>query len=159
MSKSQNQLTLEEGQFWETLAASLTVPDTADTTDAQLAALEEKSKYIARSYLWRSTPPTDETYTDSQEVLEAMGVPCLDAGPHEAEGLASSLVLHGQADFVATEDTVCPRAAPSRRPQSDADSPVGRARVRRDDAAQHHKPARGATRGLWRGRARGARLV
>ena len=42
-----------------------------------------------------------------KEIIRAMGVPCVETdGPFEAEALAASIVIHGQADFVASEDTV-----------------------------------------------------
>jgi flap endonuclease-1 len=38
-----------------------------------------------------------------------MGIPCIDAiGAIEGEALASSMVLGGLADYVASEDTVGP---------------------------------------------------
>jgi flap endonuclease-1 len=44
---------------------------------------------------------------EAREILEAMGVPCFQVqGEHEGEGVASSLVLQGMADYVVSEDTV-----------------------------------------------------
>ncbi|KAG2134858.1 PIN domain-like protein [Suillus clintonianus] len=97
MSRSQLQMTIEEGQIWDTLADA---PETALTT------LAEKSGVISESYARRSNPPTVQTYEESKEILRAMGVPCIESeGPFEAEALASSLVIHGIADYVASEDT------------------------------------------------------
>jgi flap endonuclease-1 len=63
---------------------------------------------MVQSLLRRSNPPTEITYEESKSVLHAMGVPCIEStGPYEAEALASSLVLNGCADYVASEDTVC----------------------------------------------------
>ncbi|KAA1472047.1 PIN domain-like protein [Dentipellis sp. KUC8613] len=98
MSKTQQQLTQAEGAFWAALAQG---------TDATApAALATRSSLLVQSYARRSNAPTPETYTESHTILRAMGVPCIETtGPYEAEGLASALVLHGLADYVATEDT------------------------------------------------------
>lgn len=97
MSRSQLQMTIEEGQIWDTFADA---PETALTT------LAEKSDVLSESYARRSSPPTTQTYEESKEILRAMGVPCIESeGPFEAEALASSLVIHGMADYVASEDT------------------------------------------------------
>jgi flap endonuclease-1 len=108
MSKTQYQLTIEEGKLWE----KLTDPDEAVDNDesptaAILASLREKSSFMVQSYHRRNNPPTETTYKESKNILQAMGVPCIDStGPYEAEALASSLVLNGCADYVASEDTV-----------------------------------------------------
>ena len=108
MSKTQYQLTLEEGKLWE----KLTDPDEAvdhdeSPTMAVLASLREKSSFMVQSYHRRNNPPTEITYEESKNILHAMGVPCIEStGPYEAEALASSLVLNGCADYVASEDTV-----------------------------------------------------
>jgi flap endonuclease-1 len=108
MSKTQYQLTLEEGKLWE----KLTDPDEAvdfdeSPTVAILASLREKSSFMVESYHRRNNPPTEITYEESKNILHAMGVPCIEStGPYEAEALASSLVLNGFADYVASEDTV-----------------------------------------------------
>ncbi|KAG0704908.1 PIN domain-like protein [Suillus ampliporus] len=97
MSRSQLQMTIEEGQIWDTLA---------DAPETALATLAEKSGIMSESYTRRSNPPTAQTYEESKEILRAMGVPCIESeGPVEAEALASSLVIHGVADYVASEDT------------------------------------------------------
>ncbi|KIL00334.1 hypothetical protein PAXRUDRAFT_821792 [Paxillus rubicundulus Ve08.2h10] len=107
MSKQQLQMTLDEGLIWESLVASSTdAPSTPLDTELTLSALAEKSSAISESYQRRSNPPTSDTYEESKEILRAMGVPCIDStGPFEAEALASSLVIHGHADYVASEDT------------------------------------------------------
>jgi hypothetical protein len=108
MSKTQYQLTIEEGKLWE----KLTDPDQAvDQDESQMAAilssLREKSSFMVQSYHRRNNPPTKTTYEECKNILNAMGVPCIDStGPYEAEALASSLVLNGCADYVASEDTV-----------------------------------------------------
>jgi len=109
MSKTQYQLTLEEGRLWE----KLTDPDEAvdhdeSPTAAILASLREKSSFMVQSYHRRNNPATAITYEESKNILHAMGVPCIEStGPYEAEALASALVLNGCADYVASEDTVC----------------------------------------------------
>ncbi|KAG1823472.1 PIN domain-like protein [Suillus subaureus] len=97
MSRSQLQMSIEEGQIWDTLA---------DAPETTLATLAEKSGALSESYARRASPPTTQTYEESKEILRAMGVPCIESeGPFEAEALASSLVIHGIADYVASEDT------------------------------------------------------
>ncbi|TDL22872.1 PIN domain-like protein [Rickenella mellea] len=103
-SRTQYHLTIEEGRIWHDLAESVSTPE-RDPSEA-LAALADRSLYISESYERRSKPPSYETYEESKMLLEAMGVPCIESsGPFEAEALASSLVLNGYADFVASEDT------------------------------------------------------
>ncbi|GAB1517275.1 hypothetical protein RhiTH_000320 [Rhizoctonia solani] len=70
------------------------------------AKLEERSGIMAASLTRRANPPTSLTYAESRLILEAMGVPCIQSYlPYEGEALACSLVLHGFADFVGSEDT------------------------------------------------------
>jgi len=118
MTKSQYQLTLDEGKLWEELAGfsasgtrdSNTIDSqtrAASTTAANLASLAEKSSLMSESYQRRTNPPTMQTYDECKEILQAMGVPCIEsAGTFEGEALASSLVINGLADYVASEDTV-----------------------------------------------------
>jgi len=111
MSKTQYQLTVEEGKLWEKLTDPGEVVDDYEhevsTTASLLAFLREKSSFMVQSYLRRNNPPTEFTYDESKNILHAMGVPCIEStGPYEAEALASSLVLNGCADYVASEDTV-----------------------------------------------------
>ncbi|THH21156.1 hypothetical protein EW146_g327 [Bondarzewia mesenterica] len=106
MSKSQYQLTLEEGKFWESLAESPVTEMCHETLEANITTITEKSSLMVDSYIRRRNIPTEETYEESREILQAMGVPCIvSTGPFEAEALASSLVQHGLADYVASEDT------------------------------------------------------
>ena len=108
MSKTQYQLTLEEGKLWEKLTNSDEAVDLDESpTEVILASLREKSSAMVQSYHRRNNPPTEITYGESKNILQAMGVPCIEStGPYEAEALASSLVLNGCADYVASEDTV-----------------------------------------------------
>ena len=121
MSKTQYQLTLEEGKLWE----KLTDPDEAIDYDKSpivsiLASLREKSSFMVQSYHRRNNPPTEITYEESKSILHAMGVPCIEStGPYEAEALASSLVLNGCADYVASEDTVRFYFPPFTQPRPD----------------------------------------
>ncbi|KAF8496518.1 PIN domain-like protein [Russula emetica] len=107
MSKTQYQLTLEEGKLWEKLTDPDEVVDHDESpTMAILTSLREKSSFMVQSYHRRNNPPTEITYEESKNILHAMGVPCIEStGPYEAEALASSLVLNGYADYVASEDT------------------------------------------------------
>lgn len=109
MSKTQYQLTVEEGKLWHKLTdlEEEVVDQDESPTATTLASLREKSYFMVQSYLRRNNPPTEITYEESKNILRAMGVPCLEStGPYEAEALASSLVLNGCADYVASEDTV-----------------------------------------------------
>ncbi|KAJ3901885.1 PIN domain-like protein [Lentinula edodes] len=117
MSKRQCQLTLQEGEFWDSLTSTLgSEPQLApvelhshyegEAHRKMLQELTHKSNLISESYRISTHPPTSQTYAESKEILQAMGVPCIDCdGPFEAEALASSLVLNGYADYVASEDT------------------------------------------------------
>lgn len=103
MTKAQYQLTLEEGRFWDGFSAELRESKLPDA----LKRLSQRSEYMSASFERRMNPPTSSTYTESKEILNAMGVPCLEAsGAYEAEALASSMVLNGLADYVISEDTV-----------------------------------------------------
>jgi len=111
MTKSQYQLTLDEGKLWEALiGSSSSAKDTSQaTTKATLTLLMRKSAEMSESYQRRTNPPSTQTYNESKEIVQAMGVPCLEpTGPFEAEALAASLVINGLADYVASEDTVRP---------------------------------------------------
>ncbi|KAG6854103.1 hypothetical protein C0991_010517 [Blastosporella zonata] len=117
MTKAQYQLTLEEGRFWDSFAASQSIEQGlgherepvgmtgSDLPDA-LEKLSKTSDLMSASFERRMYPPTSSTYAESKEILRAMGVPCLDtSGAFEAEALASSMVLNGLADYVVSEDT------------------------------------------------------
>jgi hypothetical protein len=108
MSKSQVQLTIDEGILWHSLV-DLSAVDEADSWQ-RLDLLSRRSETLSKSYEKRNNPATSKTYQESKLILQALGVPCIEtAGPYEAEALAVSLVHHGFADYVASEDTVCPR--------------------------------------------------
>ncbi|KAI0739004.1 PIN domain-like protein [Daedaleopsis nitida] len=107
LSKTQHGLMIEEGRFWEQLVEAVEKGDINVLEAAQLAeSLESKSSMLSESYMRRTHPPTSQTYDESKEILHAMGIPCIEpSGPYEAEALAASVVLHGHADYVASEDT------------------------------------------------------
>lgn len=100
MTKAQLQLTVEEGYFWEDFLADAQAPELA------LATLSRKSTMMYDSYRRRTNTPTARNYEECREIIQAMGIPCVDSAGVEAEALASSLVLRGFADYVASEDTV-----------------------------------------------------
>ena len=107
MSKTQDQLTEEEGQFWNHLTGTGGEVLTQDSMHAAVTSLTQKSTTMSESYERRTQLPSSETYDESKAIIRAMGVPCIYTdGPHEAEALASSMVLHGLADYVGSEDTV-----------------------------------------------------
>jgi flap endonuclease-1 len=105
MSKHQVQLTVDEGTLWDELTYAPSAGE--GTTRAAVASLAQKSSIMSQSFNRRTHPPTSQTYIESKTILDAMGVPCLEStGSFEAEALAASLVIHGHADYVASEDTV-----------------------------------------------------
>ena len=117
MTKAQNQLTTDEGKVWGKIATSMSMYAKPSASTASLDfpistindihTLADKSLVMSTSFLRRTDVPTDQTYLESKEILQAMGIPCIDAaGATEAEALASAIVHQGLADFVATEDTV-----------------------------------------------------
>lgn len=140
MSKTQYQLTVEEGKLWEKLTDPEEASDHDDPTETILTSLREKSGFMVQSLVRRSTPPTGITYEESKTILHAMGVPCIDTiGPYEAEALASSLVLNGCADYVASEDTVRRGAQPLSCPSLTKLFSVGCADLWGTSSSQHHK--------------------
>ena len=73
----------------------------------RLDALRTRSELITESYQRRMDAPTKNTYMESRQILEAMGILCYEVeGEDEGEALASSLVLQGFADYVVSEDSV-----------------------------------------------------
>lgn len=105
-SRLQLALTQEEGRIWDEIRSIIAYPHEARTTMA-LADLTQRSEVLAESYQKRSSPPPPEAYHESRMLIEAMGVPCIESrAPYEAEGVAASLVRHGRAHLVASEDTV-----------------------------------------------------
>ncbi|KAF8190328.1 PIN domain-like protein [Mycena galopus ATCC 62051] len=104
MTKGQTQLMTDEARLWEELAAPTSAAD--EEVEEQVAELSYRAHIMSESYERRNNPPTTQTYDESKELLRAMGVPCIDTtGTFEAEALASSLVINGFADYVASEDT------------------------------------------------------
>ncbi|KAG6830283.1 hypothetical protein H0H87_008581 [Tephrocybe sp. NHM501043] len=115
MTKAQYQLTLEEGRFWDSFAASQSpeqkvatgyMRDTSMKLPDALEKLSKTSELMSASFERRMNPPTSSTYNESKEILKAMGLPCIEStGAFEAEALASAMVLNGLADYVVSEDT------------------------------------------------------
>ena len=117
MTKAQNQLTTDESKVWGKIATSMSMyTNTAGSTASldfpistinDINTLADKSFVMSTSFLRRTQTPTDQTYRESKEILQAMGIQCIDAADAtEAEALASAIVHQGLADFVVTEDTV-----------------------------------------------------
>ena len=103
ISRSQHEMTIEEGLIWDSFFQRQDLAAIAE----QFEVLASKSKALCKSYEHRGTPPTDTTYMECKLIIEAMGIPYIESPPpYEAEALASSLVLNGLADYVASEDTV-----------------------------------------------------
>ncbi|KAI0090327.1 PIN domain-like protein [Irpex rosettiformis] len=104
ISKAQQELTDAEGSFWQHLCE--TDPVSLHTAESEALSLLQKSSILVESYDRRTQPPTAATYEESKEILCAMGVPCIETnGPYEAEAVAAAMVVQGQADYVASEDT------------------------------------------------------
>lgn len=107
MSKLQHELAIDEGQVWVGIHGMIATDAEDDKYTSVLQALEERSAYMSQSYERRNNPPTAETYAECRLILEAMGVPCIEAtGPYEAEAVASSIVVNGYGDYVVSEDSV-----------------------------------------------------
>ena len=116
MTKAQHQLAVEEHNLWDQLATSLASPPLvlSGLIEEELGTLVDRSHTMSISFQRRTNFPNSDTYRESKEILTAMGIPCIDAaGAIEAEALASSMVLGGLADYVASEDTVGPRLSVS----------------------------------------------
>ncbi|KXN90295.1 Flap endonuclease 1 [Leucoagaricus sp. SymC.cos] len=94
LTKTQCELTLEEDNF------------VLHAAEDRLDALKTRSELVSDSYQRRMCVPTRNTYMESKEILEAMGVLCYEIeGEYEGEALASSLVMKGLADYVVSEDS------------------------------------------------------
>ena len=107
-SESKNQLVLtnDEDNLWSDVQLLVTEHGGIGAP-MLLEQIMRRSTALSDNYERRCKPPTEETYTECKLILQALGVPCIEArSPFEAEGLASSLVRRGLADFVASEDTV-----------------------------------------------------
>ncbi|KAJ6541112.1 PIN domain-like protein [Mycena sp. CBHHK59/15] len=108
MTKSQIKLTADEAEVWKELASPLCAshPPDSQSPKETLETLSYRATLMSQSYERRTNPPTKQTYDESKEILRAMGIPCMETtGKYEAEALASSLVINGLADYVASEDT------------------------------------------------------
>ncbi|TFK73483.1 PIN domain-like protein [Pluteus cervinus] len=110
LTQHQQDMTLKEDQALQTLAFFGVEPEISDICiDDAKGSLEEviaESGELAETLKKRSSPPTRNTYSESVELLEAMGIPCITVTDTvEAEALAASMVKHGQADYVVTEDS------------------------------------------------------
>lgn len=116
MTKAQNQLTTDEGTIWKKICTSMfmyvkpvasTALDFSTSVINDIHKLVDKSHIMSMSFQRRMETPSPHTYQQSKEIIQAMGIPCIDAADAtEAEALASAMVHQGLADFVATEDTV-----------------------------------------------------
>lgn len=61
---------------------------------------------VRETYVGSLNVPQEKDHAACRDLLRVMGVPIVIARiPYEAEGLASTLVLRGQADFVGSEDS------------------------------------------------------
>ena len=112
LSQAQRLLVAEEEWIWKCLLEAASEEETTkekNVEDVSVLAreLENKSAKILTSYERHKNPPPCEVYYQSRIVLQAMGVPCINAeGGIEGEALASAIVRDGLANVVASEDTV-----------------------------------------------------
>lgn len=107
LSQAQRQLVMEEERIWRRLSEMTSKEGTEGEVSFLARELEDKSAKILTSYERRKSPPTNEVYNQSRIILQAMGVPCVNAkGGVEGEALAAAIVQGGFADYVASEDTV-----------------------------------------------------
>ncbi|PPR03958.1 hypothetical protein CVT24_008313, partial [Panaeolus cyanescens] len=82
------------------------LPTTLSRLQSQLSYIEDKSFAMSSSFDRRTNVPSESTYRESKALLEAAGIPCIDApSTIEAEAFASAIVLSGAADYVGSEDT------------------------------------------------------
>lgn len=106
-SRKQLNLSSDEKILWNKVQSLIAEPLFLRTPPL-LAHLLQRSKTLVDGYKLRAFRPTEETYTECKMMLEALGIPCIEArGAFEAEGLAAALVRRGLAHYVASEDTVC----------------------------------------------------
>ncbi|KAG2008412.1 flap endonuclease-1 [Coprinopsis cinerea AmutBmut pab1-1] len=111
LTKAQSQLSVMERDLWFQMSSlSLDAvhqdPDHFKDIVARSSLLLDKSCKMSVSFKRRCNLPNTDTYNESKDIIRAMGVPIIDAPLEtEGEGLASSIVLHGDADFVVSEDT------------------------------------------------------
>ena len=107
LSQAQRRLVTEEEGIWKQLSEVTSKEGTEGDVSCLARELEDKSAKILTSYERRNNPPTNEVYHQSRSILEAMGVPCVNAkGGIEGEALAAAIVRDGLGDYVASEDTV-----------------------------------------------------
>lgn len=123
-SKLQNRIEVEEVILWRALldkyGAQLeqeipgSPPTAADATELLESSIQRarrlagESTELYQSYLRRQDLPMPEVYQQVRMYLRIFKVPIVVASyPFEAEGVAASLCLHGLADYVGSEDTVC----------------------------------------------------
>ena len=106
LSQAQRKLVIEEESIWKKLLETKS-KDGIEDVSFMARELEDKSAKILTSYERRNNPPTNEVYDQSQIILRAMGIPCIDTKDGvEGEALAVAMVRDGLADYVASEDTV-----------------------------------------------------
>lgn len=109
LSRAQRLLVAEEESVWKRLLEVTSEEDPEENVSFMARELEDKSARILTSYERRNHLPTSEVYDQCRIILQAMGVPCIEAeGGVEGEALAAALVRDGLADYVASEDTVSP---------------------------------------------------
>lgn len=77
-----------------------------EAQDAYDEAVQEEDVESMKKYAGRTARLTEEMITQSQQVLEVLGIPWIQA-PSEAEAQAAQVVRNGDADYVASQDMDC----------------------------------------------------
>lgn len=103
LTRSQREIAEGEELIWTALSKGQELLDLVP----RVSDLADRSEMISHSYRRTAELPSEDAYMESKVMIEAMGVPWVESvAGFEAEAFASSLVLHGFADYVASEDTV-----------------------------------------------------
>lgn len=108
----------EQSAFHHFASASASLPQLVPPRDIEglpsppvdplfhLAQLATISDSLAQTYARRAIPVSSTTIAAAQHLLQHLGVPVVQTpAATEAEALGASLVLHGKADAVASDDT------------------------------------------------------
>jgi flap endonuclease-1 len=105
MSRSQLAITVAEATLWSNLR-EVAPSQLQNFLQSNASDLLKQSESMLEILQRRRAPPSN-IYHESQLLIRAMGVPCLESPCSiEGEAYAASLAQHGFADCVASEDTV-----------------------------------------------------
>lgn len=86
--------------------APVSAEETVDLGQQVLDDIITRAATVRETYVGSLNVPQEKDHAACRDLLRVMGVPIVIAKiPYEAEGLASALVLRGQADFAGSEDS------------------------------------------------------